>query len=299
LITSGSMQALNLISEALIDPGDAVVFEEPTFPGAILTFSNAGAKLIPIYIDDSGINPAEFADVLERDTHSAIKLLYLQPTLQNPTGVSTPLDRRELLSNLCRERDVIIVEDDAYGVLDPDPRSAAFFGLEPRSHMIHVGTFSKLVAPGLRVGFIIAEEGVIRQLALFKQLADLHSSGISQLLVEGWLSTGNVDSYVQMCRRTYAGRLNAAVSHPLFQSEATVLFPPHGGFYTFGLFQGRGSARRIRDAAEAAGVSFAVGEHFAIRMRFQECFRLSISTIPEKSIHVGLLRLQHALKSLN
>jgi 2-aminoadipate transaminase len=296
LVTTGSMQALNLVARAFIEPGDVVALENPTFPGAILVFINAKAKLVPVTLDECGLNIDDLSAALGARGARGAKLLYVQPTLQNPTGVSMTAERRGELCSLCLERHTIIVEDDAYGILDASPGSAALYADRRNAPMIYVGTFSKLITPGLRVGFVVADVGVIRELALLKQVADLHSSGMSQSLVEGWLAIGNVDAYVEKCRETYVRRLKAALADSFFVENAEVPLLPQGGFYIFGRFKHADNSRRVRDAAQTMGVSFALGENFSVSGELPEWFRLSVSTMTERSIHVGLLRLQQVLK---
>lgn len=298
LVTTGSMQALNLVARAFIEPGDVVTLEEPTFPGAILVFMNARAKLAAITLDDDGLDVDALGIASSSHSGKSAKLLYVQPTLQNPTGVSMSAERRARLCDLCLEHHTIIVEDDAYGILDDTPGSTALYAQPRGAPMIYVGTFSKLITPGLRVGFVVADVGVIRELALLKQVADLHSSGMSQSLVEGWLAVGNVDAYVKKCRVTYARRLQAAMADPFFSEDADVPLVPQGGFYVFGRFKGPYNSRRVRDAAHTMGVSFALGENFSVSGELPQWFRLSVSTTTERSIHVGLLRLQQVLKRM-
>lgn len=296
LITTGSMQALNLIATAFTEPGDAVAVEDPTFPGALLIFKNAQAELIPVALDDQGMNVPALLNVLRRRSGSRCKLIYTQPTLQNPTGVTMSVARRKQLCEICVDQRSIVIEDDAYGILDTDTDRSALFATRGDTPMIYVGSFSKLIAPGLRVGFAVADVGVIRQLALLKQVADLHSSGLSQLLIEGWLATGDVGAYIQRCRDAYAVRLREALNDPLFRDDADVPLQPNGGFYIFGKFKNHRSSKSVRDIAQKVGISFALGEYFAVKSDLRSSFRLSVSTLSKRSIHVGLLRLRQALR---
>ncbi len=296
LVTTGSMQALNLIASAFVEPGDAVALEDPTFPGAILVFTNARAELVPIPVDRDGMDPSALAQCLRDRSGFRCKLVYVQPTLQNPTGVTMSQEKRLEMCGTCLRERAIIVEDDAYGILDADPQSAALFTMRGETPMIYVGTFSKLIAPGLRVGFVVADTGVIRQLTLLKQVADLHSSGLSQLLVEGWLAMGDVGGYVTRCRELYAHRLGEMLRDPFFFEDADVPLAPQGGFYVFGRFKGDRTSRSVREVAQPAGISFALGEHFSLSSGEPTGFRFSVSTIPERSIHIGLLRLRQAMR---
>ena len=291
LITTGSIQAISLIANAFIDPGDHVVIEEPTFPGAIDVFTRAKARLLPVPLDANGMQIGDLERSLS-GVSKRCKLVYIQPTIQNPTGIIMSAKRRQELCALAYGCNAIILEDDAYGILDPTPGTQALYANRGDASVIYVGTFSKLLAPGLRVGFVVADPGVIRHLMLIKQSADLHSSGLSQLLIEGWLALGDVAGYVRRCRETYASRIALALADPFFQECAEVPLLPRAGFYIFGRLKNGGVAIALKETARAAGVSFLSGESFSVWSPLHSAFRLSLGYIHGESISVGLSRLR-------
>jgi len=295
LITNGSMQALNLIASAFIEPGDVVGTEDPTWPGAPHVFSSHGARVVGLPIDREGLIVREFERLLgERE--SRCKLIYVQPTLQNPTGVTMSDARREALRQTAASGGVIVVEDDAYGIFDSAPDARSLFADRRTRPALYVGTFSKFLAPGLRIGFIAADAGVIDHLTSLKQLDDLHTSSFTQLLVDAWLTMTDVDAYVRASRDTYASRLATAVSDPFFTTHATIPIPPAGdGYYVYGEFTGERSARSVRDAAQLVGVSFGLGDSFAVSRPARSAFRLSVGRTTENAIRAGLLRLSRVL----
>lgn len=297
LVTSGSMQGLSLVTQAFIDPGDYVAIEDPTFPGALHAFSNAGARLMAIPVDEHGFRSPLFSKQLpaRRQDGAVPKLVYVQPTLQNPTGVTMTRDRLEEMRQAANAYRCIVIEDDAYGVLDASPASRASFAERHGRPAIYLGTFSKLLAPGLRVGFVVADAGIIRYLTSLKQANDLQTSALSQLAVEGWLAMTDVDSYVRKVRDVYRERLEAALSEPFFRDCADVEVKPSGGFYIWAHFKDGRTARSVQDAAASVDVAFSLGDAFAASHDVANAFRLSISTTPEKTVRAGLQRLRQAI----
>ncbi len=202
LITSGSQQALTLIATVLLEPGDTVLVEEPSYLAALQAFQLAGATIVPVPCDDDGIDPEAAAALAAR--HGA-RLLYTIPTFQNPTGRTLPLERREALVALARRGGFWLLEDDPYGELryrgTPLPPLAA---LDDR--VLSLSTLSKIAAPGLRIGWVRAPEPLRRPLTIAKQAADLHSSTVDQAAAAHWLEHVDLDERV--------GRAAARVRSP-------------------------------------------------------------------------------------
>ena len=196
LITSGSQQALTLIATVLLEPGDTVLVEEPSYLAALQAFQLAGATVVPVPCDDDGIDPEAAAALAAR--HGA-RLLYTIPTFQNPTGRTLPLERREALVALARGAGFWLLEDDPYGELryrgEPLPTLAA---LDDR--VLSLSTLSKIAAPGLRIGWVRAPEPLRRPLTIAKQAADLHSSTVDQAAAAHWLETIDLDARVATLR---------------------------------------------------------------------------------------------------
>ncbi|WP_020375942.1 PLP-dependent aminotransferase family protein [Sulfobacillus thermosulfidooxidans] len=293
LITSGSLQALDLLSSLWIRPGDIVITESPTFAGALQIFRAHGAQIIGIDVGTEGVNPAQMKDALSRhDT----RLIYLQPYYQNPTSVSMSEATRQALLDLAIFYHVPIIEDDAYGFLAPGHSLPlrAYKGAE--EHVIYINTFSKILAPGLRVGFIAGPPDLIYQLTQIKQLGDLHTGTVSQLLVEGWLRSGNIDQYIQAVRKVYAERIQTA-KQLLPQLGFPIWGNPHNGFYVFAELPRSLSALSFHQYAAKRDVLFAPGLAFGTDDQFRHWIRLCVSTANPMAIHTGLARLSRLVKA--
>jgi DNA-binding transcriptional MocR family regulator len=288
MILTGSMQGLDLIAKLFLDPGDAVIVERPTFPGAAQVFRSYGAHLVGVPVDAGGLVVDALADTLLRWRP---KLMYIQPTLQNPTGATLePRRRREILA-LAADFGVPLVEDDAYGLLagpqGPPPLRATDTG----GQVIYLSTMSKILAPGLRVGYLVAEPSLIQRLAHMKQLADLHTSTLSQLLIEGWLTVGDVPAHLERCSKVYGHRLKTALA---VVSASQILQPylvPAGGMYLFCRLQGGLSAAALRARSARRDVIFAPGDAFCADDGFADHLRLCFSTVDAAGVRVGLERL--------
>lgn len=299
MILTGSMQGLDLVGKLFIEPGDHVIVENPTFPGAIQTFRALGAELVPVPIDKDGLRVDELASWLERRRP---KLIYTQPTLQNPTGAVLAEERRAALVRLASEYEIPVLEDDAYGLLWEGSAGAAapkpLKGKDERGVVIYLSTFSKIVSPGLRVGYLVADPGVIRELSRLKQLTDLHTSTVSQLLVEAWLSTGDVVGHLRRCRVTYRQRIDAALQQMGEGESLQPFLAPPGGFYVFARLQGSLSAEAVRNEAIGRGISFAPGRHFAADGGFGDHLRLCVATLAVPTIRSGIQRLHRLWEEL-
>src|SRR4051812_15079558 len=233
LITSGSQQALTLAATVLLEPGDAVLVEEPSYLAALQAFQLAGAQVVPVPCDDDGLD-ADAAAVLAA-RHGA-RLLYTVPTFQNPTGRTLPAARRAALVELAERAGLWVIEDDPYGELryggEPEPPLAGLPGAEHR--VLALSTLSKVAAPGLRIGWVRAPEALRRPLTVAKQAADLHSSTVDQAAAARWLATVDLDAHVAGLRRAYRARRDA-----LLDGLAVALPPgsshnrPDGGMFVW------------------------------------------------------------------
>ena len=216
LITSGSQQALTLIATVLLEPGDTVLVEEPSYLAALQAFQLAGAAVVPVPCDEDGLDPEAAAALAAQ--HGA-RLLYTIPTFQNPTGRTLPLERREALVALARAGGFWLLEDDPYGELRyrgaPLPPLAA---LDDR--VLSLSTLSKIAAPGLRIGWVRAPEPLRRPLTIAKQAADLHSSTVDQAAAAHWLETIDLDERVADLRRAYGPRRDALLGGPRRRAAA-------------------------------------------------------------------------------
>jgi len=296
LILSGSQQGLNLIARCLLDAGDTVVLDRPGYVGAIQTFRAAGAKLIGW--DTLRGDLDELEDLILRYRP---KFIYTNPTFQNPTGkVFTLRERRELLRLAVRYR-IPIIEDDPYRetYLDVTPPPPTLYELDEHNIVIYHSTFSKVLAPGLRLGWLAAAEYVVDQLALIKQRENLFTEGMSQLVVAEFLRSGLFDDHLATLRREHTrrrDRMAAAIERHLPPRLLTYARPKGGLCYWCRLGHGlRG--RQLLQGAIAAGVVFANGEIFYADEAGAHELRLCFASQTVDKIEEGIKRLAASLKS--
>ncbi|HTE63232.1 MAG TPA: PLP-dependent aminotransferase family protein [Solirubrobacteraceae bacterium] len=291
LITSGSQQALTLIATVLLEPGDTVLVEEPSYLAALQAFQLAGATVVPVPCDDDGLDPDAAAALAGR--HGA-RLLYTIPTFQNPTGRTLPLERREALVALARRGGFWLLEDDPYGELryrgEPLPPLAA---LDDR--VLSLSTLSKIAAPGLRIGWVRAPEALRKPLAIAKQAADLHSSTVDQAAAAHWLEAIDLDARVAELRRAYGPRRDA-----LLAGLADALPPgsthnhPDGGMFVWARLPDGWDAAELLDRALVHDVAFVPGFPFFAGPPDLAALRLSFTTHGPDEIAQGLARLRLA-----
>ncbi len=294
LITTGAMQAIDLIAKLFIDPDDLVVLERPTFPGAIQRFRAQGARFAEVPVDGEGIDIERLEEVL-RELHP--RLIYVQPCAQNPTGATLSADRRRALLRLARDYNVPIVEDDAGGFFADGVGERSLKSDDVDDLVLHVGTFSKLIAPGLRVGYIVAPANIIRLLTSVKQMTDLHTGPIPQLLLEGWLMSSDVPAHVAFARQAYAARLSAALEE-LEEGPLVPVLRPAAGIYLFCRMTCGQQAVSLQQRSAEYGVVFAPGDEFSSTGELGDHLRLCVSGLPVPSIHVGLRRLKQLLREI-
>lgn len=261
LVVAGAQQGLDLLARCLIDPGDTVLVDRPTYLGAMHSFRGAGARLVGWDIRRADIDELEELMLRYRP-----KLLYLNPTFQNPTGqtMSNRL-RREVLTLAERYR-VPIVEDETSRELHIDePAPSSLFSLdERRGLVIHLNTFSKTLAPGLRVGWVAAARAIIDQLSLLKQRVDLHAQNLGQLVIADFLESGTFDRHLVKLRAEHRRRRDAMVQ-ALRQHTAPgqVRFAtPAGGLYLWCQLSGQARARVVQEVAERKGLALMPGDPF-------------------------------------
>src|SRR5687767_5767899 len=291
LITGGSQQALTLIATLLLEPGDTVLVEEPSYLAALQAFQLAGADVVPVPCDEEGIDPDAAAALAAQ--HGA-RMLYTIPTFQNPTGRTLPLDRREALVALARAGGFWLLEDDPYGELryrgEPLPTLAA---LDDR--VLSLSTLSKIAAPGLRIGWVRTPEPLRQPLTIAKQAADLHSSTVDQAAAARWLEAVDLDDHVAGLRRAYGARRDA-----LLDGLARALPPgsthnrPDGGMFVWARLPDGWDAPALLERALEHEVAFVPGCPFFAGPPDTAALRLSFTAHPPGTIAEGLRRLRAA-----
>ena len=297
LLSSGSRQGLFLIAQTLLDTGDTVFVESPTYFGSLQLFKAVGAKIVAIPVDKDGMK----VDVLERLLARQIpKFIYTLPTFQNPSGAVLSLERRKALLELAYWYQVPIVEDDPYSKLNyeripPPPLKV----LDKHNHVIYLGTFSKLLFPGLRIGWIVASLPLIDRLNQLKQLVDLHSNSISQLAVCEFCRNEHFDTHLDRVRKVYSRKRDIMISAlKKHCSSHTEWQKPEGGYHLWcRLKEGLDSAELLREAT-LEKVAFIPGMIFNADRTGAEWLRLNFTHTKEELIESGIQKLKKAVLRL-
>lgn len=304
IVTTGSQQALDLLGKTMIDPGDKVIVEGPTFLATIQCFRLYGAEVISAPVDGEGVQP----DALERlIVEHRPKLVYLIPTFGNPSGATLSLERRKRVLELAARHQVLVVEDDPYGDLyfgEAPPASLLALSAQvpgSREWLAHCGSLSKVLSPGLRVGWLIAPPELLARAVMCKQFSDAHTSTFAQATAAQYLKSGAMPATLAHVRTVYAERAQAmgdALRAEL--GDAVEFVQPRGGLFLWVRLTGaRGQERDAGALAKRAidkGVAFVPGMPFFSQNPDAATLRLSFATADVAKIREGVARLGQALK---
>ena len=293
LVTSGSQQALTLAVTALLEPGAVVAVEEPTYLAALQCFQLAGARVVPVAGDEHGLDPAALAEVIERDRP---ELLYLVPTFANPTGRTLTAARRAEVAALADRHGLWVVEDDPYGELryrgEPVPSLASM-----SDRVLYAGSFSKVGAPGMRLGWLRAPASIMRTLVIVKQAADLHTSAVDQAAAAAYLEANDLDEHIRGLCAAYRERRDAMIGAlPSTVPAGTRWSDPDGGMFVWATLPGGVDTAELITAALARDVAFVPGAPFYATTPDRSTLRLSFTTNTVDGIVEGMGRLATVLR---
>ena len=303
LITSGSQQALSLIGMLLINPGDSVLVEQPTYLGAVQAFTVFQASYIGVPTDQDGI----CVDQVPAELRYGPKFMYILPNFQNPAGVTLSAERRTELVRLSQLHGVPIVEDDPYGALRfegdhltplvvVDAEMAAADGPCYTGNVIYLSTFSKTLAPGLRIAWIVAAPNVIAKLVQLKQGADLHTSTFNQMVIYEAAKDGFIDEHVNTLRGVYRKRRDAMLAAlDRYMPPEVSWTHPSGGLFLWVHFPKDINVRTLFEEAVRRNVAFVPGDSFFTSPNPPPTARLNFSCMDEDHIFEGIRRLSEAI----
>jgi 2-aminoadipate transaminase len=315
IVTTGGQQVIDLVCKTLIDPGDVIVAEAPTYPGAIPTFSAYQANVEQIEIDSDGMPIDVLESTLDRlqSEGRRPKFIYTIPSFQNPGGVTMSLARRRRLVEVARERELLVLEDNPYGLLRYEGEALPTLysldsqaaGREGHSDLvIYLGTFSKILSPGLRLGWAVAPRPVLEKLNLGKQGSDLCSSPVTQMFVAAYFAQGDGSGtgwldYVERLRDLYRSRRDAmfAALEGQFGDHA-VWTRPQGGLFVWATLDERIDTTDLLALATKQGVAFVPGRAAYMDGRSgSSSMRLNFAGIREEDIHEGIRRIGRAIRT--
>lgn len=295
LVTTGGQQVIDLVCKTLIDPGDVIVAEAPTYPGAVPTFCAYQADVVQIEMDRDGMRVEkleEALDALEAEGRRP-KFVYTVPNFQNPAGVTMSLPRRERLVRIARERELLVLEDNPYGLLryegDPLP---TLYELDGGLFVIYLGTFSKILSPGVRLGWSVGPRPVLEKMNVGKQASDLCSSSMSQHFVAAYFQAGSWQDYVRSLSEIYRRRrdvmLDALAEHFPREAEWTT---PQGGLFIWATLPEYIDTTDLLARALSDDVAFVPGRAAYLDGRGGSSMRLNFSGVPEDDIREGIRRI--------
>jgi 2-aminoadipate transaminase len=303
LITSGSQQALDLLGKIFINRGDRILVESPTYLGALQAWNAYGADYITVPVDEYGMK----TDLLEEALRIGPKFIYVLPNFQNPTGTTLPIERRMKVIELADRYGVPIVEDDPYGQLrfeGEDLPSVEILDSRMREqngtytgNVIYLSTFSKILAPGLRLAWVIAPDNVIRKLALAKQGTDLNTSTFNQIVAHEVGQHGFIDRHVQVMKEVYRERRNAMLdSLEEHMPEGVSWTHPQGGLFLWVTLPEQFNSTEMLPGAIEENVAYVPGEFFHPDGSGKNTMRLNFSFCSPERINEGIARLGKAFK---
>lgn len=294
LITTGSQQGLDLMGKVLINQGDKVAVESPCYLAAIQTFSLFEPKFLPISLEDDGLNLEELEETLKNDD---VKLLYMVPNFQNPTGLTYSKEKREAIYEIIKKTNTILIEDDPYGELRFEGESLPYIAGGKSDNSVLFGSFSKTLSPGMRVGYLCTtNKELMGHLIAAKQASDLHTNVISQYAIYDYLANNDYEKHISQITELYKKQCNAMISAMEKYLPAHVTFTkPEGGMFLW-VDLGEGvSSVEVFNRAVKNKVAFVPRDPFYTNVKGASTLRLNYTNSEPETIEEGIRRLAEVL----
>lgn len=295
LVTTGSEQALDLVGKAFVDPGDTVLVEQPTYLCALDVFRSYGANFASVEMDEDGMKMDALEEALKANPNT--KLIYTVPNFQNPTGRTMTEERRKQLAELAEKYDVYVLEDNPYGEIRfAGQHVPAVKSFDKSGHVFYMSTFSKTLAPGFRLGWLVADKAVVNKLTVLKQSADLHTDNLAQFAVAQFFADNDVDAHVKEISALYGKRKDLMLEGiKKYFPEGVKYTDPEGGMFLWVEVPGVADTVELFKECLEHDVAFVPGDPFFAGEVQPGAFRLNYSNMKEDQIEVGLKRLGAAL----
>jgi 2-aminoadipate transaminase len=296
LITNGSQQGLDLMGKTFINEGDDIVIEDPAYLGAIQAFSLYKPRFNSVLLTDEGMDINQFKSVMAAKKP---KLIYTVPNFQNPSGLSFSERTRHEMADIVRGTKTLFIEDDPYGDLRYSGRRKSSFKKFLPDNTILFGTFSKTVAPGFRLGWIVAPHDIMEKLIIAKQAADLHTTHFTQCILWQYMQDNDIDAHIRKIKECYGRQMQAMLSSIEKYFPAGVAHTsPEGGMFLWAALPENVSSRDLLDLALKDKVIFVPGDPFYVNRRNTNTLRLNFSCTDEETIDTGIRHLGQAMEEL-
>jgi 2-aminoadipate transaminase len=301
LVTDGSQQGLDLVTRVLVDPGDVVLVELPSYIGATSAFRASQARMVGVRLDEDGLDLEDLRRVYaaERAAGRAVKFLYVIPNFQNPSGISHSAESRRRLLAIARELDLMVVEDDPYGDLyfEDAPRPT-LKSMDEDGRVVYLSSFSKILAPGLRTAFVIGPEDVLAKIEIAKQSANLCGSSLDQRIILACLQRGLIEEQKAKIRPYYRKKRDVMVG--ALEAEAlpgATWVKPAGGMFVWVSLPAEMDAEKLLPVAVEEGVAYVAGSPFFVDGSGANTLRLNFSKEDPDRLREGVARLARAVRS--
>ena len=295
IITTGSQQALDLLGKVFLNENDKVMVEKPSYLGLLQAFCTYEAHFIQTKLDDYGLN---IEDLKRTMAEYKPKLAYLIPNFQNPTGLTYTKENRQDIFEVIKNEDMILIQDDPYGELrfDDTPR-LPYIGVNKTDKNVYLGSFSKIITPGMRLGYIIAHEEIIKMAETAKQAADLHSNIFAQYLISDYLHNNDLDEHIKKIKALYKTQAKAmADSMEKYFPKSVQFTVPKGGMFTWATLEEDKSSLELFNRAIKKNVAFVPGDPFYINVSGINTLRLNYTNATSEKIEEGIKRLGEAMQ---
>lgn len=296
LITNGSQQGLDLLGKILVNEGDNIVIEEPGYLGAIQAFSIFKPRFNAIGLTEDGMNIEILKSVM---SSSRPKLIYTVPNFQNPAGISYSEHTRHEMAGILKDTTTLLIEDDPYGDLQYCGSIKPSFKTILPNNTILLGSFSKIIVPGFRLGWIVAPDNIMEKLIIAKQASDLHTSHFTQCILYQYMKDNDLEAHIRKIREVYGNQLKAMLNSiaQYFPTEVSHT-NPEGGMFLWVSLPKYASSRELLDLAIKDKVIFVPGDPFYINRQKTNTLRLNFSCVDEETIHRGIKSLGKAIEQL-
>lgn len=298
LITNGSQQGLDFCGKLFIDEGDVILCESPTYLGAINAFKAYEPQFVEVPTDDNGMKIDELKKILDK-VHN-VKMIYVIPDFQNPTGRTWTYERRKEFINIISEYNIPVIEDSPYGELNFSGEiNPSLKSLDKEGLVIFLGSFSKIFCPGLRIGWIAAAEKLLQKFIMIKQGSDLQASTRSQMEVSKYLEMYDIEENISKIKKVYSKRRDVMIKAMEDEFPKEVIFTrPSGGLFTWVTLPRNMNARKLLEECLEKKVAFVPGGSFYPNGGNENTFRLNYSNMPEDRIVEGIKRIAQIIKNV-
>ena len=294
LPVTGSTQAMDLLCKALINPGDVILVENPSFLGNLQCMHLYEAQLVPVESDEHGLIPEKVEEAMDR-YHP--KMLYVIPTFQNPTGKTLALERRRPIAELAAKYGVVVAEDDPYRDLRYAGKALpSIKSFDREGWVVFLGSFSKIISPGLRVGFMAGDPRILRKCTIGKQSSDVHTANLNQAIVDRFLRENLLPAHIASICGSYREQLGAMLEELRAFPEGTRYTRPEGGLFVWVELPSGIDAKELLEQAVARHVAYVPGTHFYCDGGHENTLRLNFSNSTIPQIHEGMTVLRELIK---